>query len=182
MTGLEAALALVDVLNGLEIPYMLVGSFASTQYGTVRSTEDADFVLELGDHEVGTVAARLGPAFRLDPQMGFELFTGTKRYELKVIESLFRIEVFLLSADAHDQERFRRRRHIAMMGRQVAFLSPEDVVVTKLRWGRNKDLDDVHDVIAAQGDLLDWTYIERWCAIHGTTAELEVIRARLNTA
>ena len=48
----------------------------------------------------------------------------------------------------------------------------EDVIITKLRWfakvRRNKDWDDARDVIAVQGDALDWDYIHSWCDKHGT--------------
>ena len=46
-------------------------------------------------------------------------------------------------------------------------------MVQKLRWGRNKDLDDAHDVLAVQGpETLDMAYIEHWCALHGTAPRL----------
>ena len=48
-----------------------------------------------------------------------------------------------------------------------------DVVVQKLRWGRNKDLADARDVLAVQGpEALDMAYIEHWCGQHGTLARL----------
>ena len=51
--------------------------------------------------------------------------------------------------------------------------TPEDVVVQKLRRGRNKDLDDARDVLAVQGpETLDMAYIEHWCALHGTAPRL----------
>jgi hypothetical protein len=48
------------------------------------------------------------------------------------------------------------------------------VVVQKLRWDRNKDLDDVRDVLAVQGpETLDMAYVEGWCAEHGTLDRLK---------
>ena len=40
----EATAAVIDALNALAVPYLLVGSFASNFYGIPRSTQDADFV------------------------------------------------------------------------------------------------------------------------------------------
>ncbi len=52
--------------------------------------------------------------------------------------------------------------------------------VTKLRWvtqgKRSKDWDDVRDVIAVQGDLIDWDYIHLFSERHGTRAVLDDIR------
>ena len=54
-------------------------------------------------------ARTLGPEFEPEPQMPFETNTGTQRQEFRVAGTLFKVEVFRLSEDAHDQERFRRR-------------------------------------------------------------------------
>jgi hypothetical protein len=58
--------------------------------------------------------------------------------------------------------------------------SPEDVIITKLRWallgGRSKDREDVRDVIAVQGDRIDWDYVHAWCDRHGTRPLLDEIR------
>lgn len=58
--------------------------------------------------------------------------------------------------------------------RVIEAAEAEGVVVQKLRWGRNKDLDDARDVLAVQGpETLDMEYIERWCAMHGTLERLK---------
>ena len=77
MTAEQAVVAVVDALAALDIPSMIVGSFSSNHYGIPRSTKDADFVIELGAQSMGGLARRLGPSFRLDPQMTFETVTGT---------------------------------------------------------------------------------------------------------
>ncbi len=50
--------------------------------------------------------------------------------------------------------------------------TPEDVIVFKLRWSkggkRNKDTDDVRNVLAVQGNSLDLAYIRNWCDQYGT--------------
>jgi hypothetical protein len=180
MTGAEATLAVVDALERLGIPYMVVGSFSSNTYGVPRSTQDADFVIQLGSHSVREIADQLGPAFRLDPQMAFETVTMTTKHTLEIPDIPFKIELFHLSDEPHDQERFRRRRRWKLLGRDVFLPTPEDVVVTKLRWTqrvrRNKDWDDVRDVIAVQGEALDWGYVYHWADQHGTRATLDEIR------
>ena len=72
MTSEDATMAVVDALEALHIPYMLVGSFSSNYYGIGRSTKDVDFVIQLGPESLSSLASHLGPAFRLDPQMTFE--------------------------------------------------------------------------------------------------------------
>jgi hypothetical protein len=180
MTGDEATLAVIDTLEALQVPYMLVGSLSSNVYGVSRSTKDADFVIQVGDLSVRTIADRLGPSFRLDPQTSFETVTLSTRHVLEVVGTSFQIEFFHLSDDPHDQERFRRRVRIKAYNRDLSLPTVEDVIITKLRWTqggrRTKDWDDVRNVIAVQGDRIDWAYVHHWCDQHGTRAILEEIR------
>jgi hypothetical protein len=179
----EAAGAVIDALNGLGVPYMLVGSFASNFYGVPRATQDADFVLQVGPGTVSALAERLAPAFRLDPQMSFELVTGTTRHVLQAADSPFVVELFLLSDDPHDRERFARRRPVRTLSREVWMPTAEDIVITKLRWAhqaqRPKDLEDARNVVAVQGARLDWDYVSRWCEGHGTRPLLDQVRGSI---
>jgi hypothetical protein len=158
---------------------MGVGSLSSNYDGIGRSTNDADFVVQAGPESVPQIARRLGAAFRLDPQLTFETTTLTSRHILEVVGSPFKIELFHLSDDAHDQERFRRRRGVMTLNRAVSLPTVEDVIVTKLRWihqgQRSKDWEDVRNVIAVQGEQIDWGYVLPWCDRHGTRAVLEEI-------
>ncbi len=55
--------------------------------------------------------------------------------------------------------------------------------MTKLHWAmlgqRRKECDDVRDVIAVQGNGIDWDYVHYWCDQHGTRALLDEIRASI---
>jgi hypothetical protein len=165
-----------DALAASGIPYLLAGSFSSSYYGIPRSTKDADFVVELGSGVGRDFLARLGADFEADPQLSFETNTGTYRQLLRHTDSPFKVELFLLSNDPHDQARFQRRVPVNAFGRQLWLPTPEDVIIMKLRWARSRDQDDVRGVIGVQGEKLEWPYIEDWCQRHGTLALLEEIR------
>jgi hypothetical protein len=177
---MEATVAAIEALEELRIPYMLVGSLSSNAYGIARSTKDADIVVELGAASITDLVRKLGPEFRLDPQISFETVTGTTRHVVQLTDTPFTIEFFRLSNDAHDQERFRRRRRVPLPDGETVIPTAEDVIIMKLRWvvhgRRTKDIDDIRDVIAVQGDALDWQYIHRWCDQHGTREKLDEIR------
>lgn len=183
MTIEEAVQTVADALNGLAVPYMLVGSLTSSFYGIGRTTKDADFVIELGEHSIIEVGRHLGSAFRIDPQMSFETVTMTRRFVADVVGTGLAIEFFHLTSDPHDLERFRRRREVRLLDRRVWLPTVEDVIVTKLRWAilgnRSKDRDDLRGVIAVQGDRVDWDYVDRWCEEHGTRALLDEIRGSI---
>lgn len=81
---------------------------------------------------------RVFPAIHRATQMGVDLvLAGTG------IEELF----------------FERSQRHVMEGVKIPVASPEDVVAMKVLAGRNKDLDDVSAIVAAQGSALDLTLI-----------------------
>jgi hypothetical protein len=180
MNSDEATSAVVDALDTLRIPYMIAGSFSTNYYGIPRATQDADIVVHLKPGDLSRLVKHLGPSFRLDPQMSFETVTATRRFVLYVVDSVFTIELFLLSDDDHDQQRFARRRLQRIGNRDVFVPSVEDVVITKLRWshggGRRKDFEDTENVISVQADNIDWDYVYSWCDRHGTRELLDQIR------
>ncbi len=172
----DVTLRVVDALNACGSPYMLVGSFSSNLYGIPRSTKDADFVLQL-QGDLGPVFYQsLGNDFEMDPQLKFETNTVTFKQEMRFRDSPFTVELFRLSNDEFDQERFRRRLPAKLFGRQTYVPRGEDVIVMKLRWFRDKDRPDVLNVMTVQRGKLDWAYIETWCKRHGTLAKMEEIR------
>lgn len=181
MIANEVVLRLVAAFDRLGIPYMLVGSFSSNLYGRPRSTQDADFVVQLSPDSLDRLRQELGAEFHLDPQMSFETITATLRHVIQHGASDFTVELFLLSNDAHDRARFDRRQTADFKGIPVSVPSPEDVIITKLRWSRAgqraKDIDDVRNVIAIQRDRLDLGYIRQWCDQHGTRGLLEQLLA-----
>jgi hypothetical protein len=100
MTAAECVIAIATALERLGIPFMVVGSFSSNVYGIARSTKDADFVIQLGDQPIGTLATALGNDFTLDAQLAFETVTGTTKFRLTHRDTEFSIELFALSGES----------------------------------------------------------------------------------
>jgi hypothetical protein len=176
ISGDNITLKVIEALDKCAIPYLLAGAFSSNHYGIPRSTKDADFVLQLKSGVGANFALALGESFELDPQLSFETVTGTYRQIITCPGNPFKVGLFLLSNDPHDQERFRRRRQVQLLGRTVWFPSAEDVIVTKLRWSRSRDKDDIRSVMAVQVPSLDWNYITDWCTRLGTLSLMQEIR------
>ena len=174
----EAVCALLDALASAGFAHMVTGGLVANAYGIVRSTQDADIVVQMEGGDFAAFARALPPALVLDQQISFETITGSRRQIVEVTGSPFRIELFFLSTDLHHQERFRRRiwKYLPDLERDAWIATAEDMVIQKVRWNRDKDRDDARNILAVQGDALDFPYIERWCDEHGTRNRLEDLR------
>ena len=177
MTGNDALLKLLVVLNRLSIPYMLVGSYSSNIYGIPRMTMDADLVLQLDGDALCELNKNLPKGLSLAEQSFFETVTATQKELLRIDGTDFLIELFHLSSDPFDQTRFNRRvKSEIMEDLQVWFPTAEDVIIQKLRWARNKDFDDVVAILRVQTSL-DFDHINHWCGLHETLPLLDKARA-----
>ena len=181
MSATDLILRLIALFNRLGIDYMLVGSYSSNFYGRPRSTNDADFVVVLPQDRLTQLVSELGPEFRLDPQMSFETITMTGRHVITHPATAFKIELFLLTDDPHDQMRFKRRQQVQFQGAATWLPTPEDVIIQKLRWSRSgkrsKDISDATQVVQVQRSTLDVHYIRHWSEQHGTRELFESILA-----
>lgn len=182
MTVEELAAAVVAACEAEGIDHMITGAFAYSLYGIPRSTKDVDMVVSLavGD-PIRRVVARLNSLVAFEPQVQFDTLTWGRRQVGTMRGSPpYQVELFELFDDPFVQAQFARRRRMfsAQLGCNTWLPTPEDVIVQKLRWGRNKDLDDARDVLAVQGaESLDMAYIEGWCARHGTNDRLQAALA-----
>ncbi len=178
MKAAEAVRALLEALAAKGIDYMVTGGLVSNVYGIVRSTQDADIVVQVEDARFREFVSTLPSALQIDPQISFETITGSRRQIVRVDRSPFVIELFYLGTDPHHLVRFARRvwQYLPDIETNAWISTPEDMVVQKLRWNRDKDRDDVRNILAVQGDALDFGYIENWCDLHGTRARLDELR------
>ena len=90
----EATTSVIEALESCGRPYLLVGSYPSDAYGVPRATQDADFVIELGETSISELARRLAPSIRIDPPMSFETVTMTRRYVAEVAGTPFKMDLY----------------------------------------------------------------------------------------
>ncbi len=178
MNSGAAVCALLDAMDRASIRYMVTGGLVANAYGIPRSTDDADLVVQFDESGVERLAGELPEGLVLVDQISFEMITGSRRIVVSVDGSPFSIELFFLGLDPHHLQRFERRawRYLPDLEREAWIATPEDMIIQKVRWNRDKDRDDTRNILAVQGDTLDFGYLERWCRVHGTAERLDELR------
>jgi hypothetical protein len=180
----EGLLRLLAVFDRLEIPYMIGGSGASSVHGITRTTGDIDIVAKIREQDVPPLAAELRPDFYVDEEQIRSAMEHSRSFNLIDYRTSFRFDIFPLNDDRYQQAQFGRRRYETSSlftgdPTELAVSTPEDVILSKLRWFRQggevstQQWNDVLGVIAVQRDKLDAKYLGEWARYLGVSELLE---------
>lgn len=180
-TERDALFQVLDALEALQIPYMVVGSFASTFWGRPRLTHDVDMVVEIAAHKIAELARLLAPHFYA-PQFVIEDAVRKRgQFNLIHLDCAFKVDMWLLKDSPYDIVCFERRLLGVMFEREVWVSSPEDVILSKLLWYRaapvlDRQFQDALEVYEIQEPYLEQEYLDHWAHTLGIADLLERVR------
>ena len=171
----------LDALEALQIPYMIVGSFASSFWGRPRMTHDADLVVEITGEKISELARLLAPNFYAPLFVIEDAVRKRGQFNLIHLDYAFKVDLWLLKGSPYDAVCFERRLLGVMFGRQVWVSSPEDVILSKLLWYRaspvlDRQFQDALGVYEVQEPYLEHDYLDRWARALGIADLFERVR------
>lgn len=171
MSQLELLRLVLEALNAVGAPSMLVGSHAAGFHGEGRTTHDVDLVVDLSVEQTPSFIACFDRQRFYLSESAF-----AERRMANVIDTLTgdKVDLFFLQADAAKQREFSRRVRGEIMGIEVDVLTVEDTIVSKLRWdaeigGSELQRQDILGLVSACRDSIDWDYV--WSNIEGDIRE-----------
>jgi len=159
----SALIPVIDLLNELRVPYMLVGALAANYYSVPRLTHDADILVEMKPEHAHLVAEGLQSAYYVDADSIREAIASHGGSNLIHLDTGFKIDLWILEETEFDRLRFSRRAPGRVFGRNVFLSTPEDLILTKLVWFRQSDSQkhylDALGVYRAQKAVLNCDYL-----------------------
>jgi hypothetical protein len=188
MTGdpVPAAVQVIRAFEAVGIQYAVGGSLASSLYGFPRATNDVDLVADVRPEHVDALLAQLGDDFAIEETALRASVARVQSLALIHVETVEKVDVFLAGDDPWMREQLARRQPAAFEGSPngsaAYYASPEDTVLSKLRWYRmgreisDRQWSDVVGILRVQARALDDAYLDRWAAELGVADLLE--RAR----
>jgi hypothetical protein len=181
MTWIQDSIGLAGLLHpifaALEIPYYITGGVAAIAYGEPRTTRDLDAVLSIFRADIPKLAQALETAgFYV---AGIEDVVAARMETLSIthIESVSRADLILAKDNEFETVKFQRRQLIDVPGiGSLFFASAEDVILSKLQWGRRKQSEkqwrDVLGVFKVKRQSLDFQYLKAWGDRLGVAEEI----------
>ena len=175
----------IEELERLQIPHMVVGSFASMAYGEPRMTRDIDLVVDLKAEQVAAICASFpAPEYYVSLPAANEAVRRGGQFNVIHPASGNKIDFIIARQDAWGKSQLARRQRVRILPDLEGYVaSPEDVIIGKLWYyqegGSEKHLRDVAGILQLNAVALDIAYLEEWATTLGLTIAWQAVMTRI---
>jgi hypothetical protein len=162
-----------DILDKLNIPYAIGGSIASSLYGRVRFTQDADITVMALDDKTDPFYSLTKRHFYISKSAMHQAIRNKTSFNVIHTKTAFKIDVFVAQNNEFNNNLMRRTKKIKLSEdteKTFSVVSAEDIILLKLDWFNRSDCtserqwSDILSVLTAQASTIDFEYLKTWAA------------------
>ena len=162
-----------DILDKLNIPYAIGGSIASSLYGRVRFTQDADITVMALDNKTDPFYSLTKRHFYISKSAMHQAIRNKTSFNVIHTQTAFKIDVFVAQDNEFNNNLLQRAKKIKLSEdteKTFSVVSAEDIVLLKLMWYKQTDCtserqwSDILSVLTAQASTIDFEYLKTWAA------------------
>jgi hypothetical protein len=168
MTDAELLEHVARRLNQCSVPFMVVGSVASSYHGEPRVSYDIDLVIDATAEQVEQFVASFGPPFYVSDIAARQAVRRRGMFNVIHPECRCKVDLILLKDRDFARSQFERRMPALVWGVTTEVASAGDTILAKLSWSRRggseRQFRDAVGVAFAQSGKLDTAYLWRWAA------------------
>ncbi len=179
---------IIEVLDRLDIPYLVTGSVAAMAYGEPRLTNDIDIVAAIEERHIASFLESFPPdEFYASEEAIREAIRRRLQFNIIHPSSGLKVDIILRKGTPFDVSRFSRLRRIKPAESYTAnFAAPEDIIIMKMQYykdgGPEKHLRDIAGILKISRDEVDLEYIADWSRRLRLTSIWKMILDRIGKA
>ncbi|MEK7124465.1 MAG: nucleotidyl transferase AbiEii/AbiGii toxin family protein [Patescibacteria group bacterium] len=172
----ELLVQIAKILDSLKIQYVITGGMAVSVWGRPRSTADIDIIIELLPLNIGLLSKKL---LKVDKDIYIsedaikEALERKGEFNFIHPQSGLKVDFWIVK-DSFNRNELKRAVPQEFEGYKVNFVSPEDLILSKLLWFKEsnstKQLEDIKSVLDIT--KIDLDYIKKWAVKQNTIKEL----------
>lgn len=153
-------------LKCAKIPYLISGGFAVNVWGRIRTTHDLDVLISVVPKDLETLKT-LFPLdkFYFSEVAAKDAVLSKSTFNVIHHETGLKIDFWILPDNIFSKSQLRRRVKAKFLGQSIYFVSPEDLILIKLKWYKESESDrhffDALSVYQTQ-KRLNKKYIKKW--------------------
>jgi len=163
-------------LDSAAIEYMFTGSIAMVFYATPRMTRDIDLVVQLQPTDAQKLVELFSADCYIDPVSVRRAIDHSGMFNIISNQLILKADFIIRKSDEYRLLEFSRRQSIELGEQKIFLVAPEDLILSKLVWGKDSDselqLRDIRNMLNSVPDL-DRDYLSYWANWLGTSAYLK---------
>jgi len=154
-------------LDEAAIPFMVVGSFASTVHGKPRTTQDLDIVIDPSAAALDQFLAALDlDQVYVDADVARDALRRRAMFNIIDMSTAWKMDLVIRKNRPFSVQELQRRIVVPIADVAVPIATAEDTIIAKLEWAKQsaseRQLIDVAGILSVRSTTLDRAYIERW--------------------
>ncbi len=173
------------ILEKLQIKYFITGGFAVSVWGRPRATFDVDIVIQLLKPQITALAMalrKLSTAGYINEEAAKKAIEQTSEFNFIDGDTGIKVDFWIHKNNEFDKLRFERSQVKIIDGKKIYFVSPEDLILSKLQWYKEtsstRQLEDVESVLKISNKELDKQYLKKWAKNLGVSDILDKLTSR----
>lgn len=152
-------------LDSANVAYMLTGSFASNFYAIPRMTRDIDIVIEIQMKDINKIVKIFQNDFYIERNDICEAVQNANMFNIIHNGLSLKIDFIIRKEHEYRLVEFQRKKRILIDDTPIWIVSPEDLIISKLDWGKESfsemQIKDVKNLLSSVQNI-DIDYMVDW--------------------